>query len=99
MVKTRIEPTKLEKVAEVLKAIAHPVRLQIMEILREREPITVSEIMAQMGIEQSLLSHHLGKMKDKHVLQSFREGKNVYYQLADRHILQIFVCMENCDLF
>lgn len=86
------------RVAEILKAIAHPVRLSILELLGENTALTVSEIQSYTSIEQSLLSHHLIKMKDKGVLKSYREGKNHYYQLTDAHIIQIFSCMEKCSL-
>lgn len=88
----------LLRVAEILKTIAHPVRLSVMEFLGSLGPLSVSELQEKTGIEQSLLSHHLIKMKDKGVLKSHRDGKNQYYQLADVHIMQIFACMENCSL-
>jgi ArsR family transcriptional regulator len=92
---------KIEKVAEILKAIAHPVRLQILDVLREHNSLSVSEIQQAITIqtEQSLLSHHLIKMKDKGVLVCEKRGMNVFYALADRHLLSIFDCMERCDLF
>ncbi len=92
---------KIEKVAEVLKAIAHPVRLQIMDALKEKPFMSVSEIQQAITIptEQSLLSHHLIKMKDKGVLVCEKRGMHVIYSLADRHLLSIFDCMERCDLF
>ena len=94
-----IDASKMEKVANILKVIGHPVRLSILEMLEEREPLSVTEIMEGTQVEQSLLSHHLTKMKDKGILESYRENKNIYYQLKDRQILKIFDCMDNCDLF
>lgn len=94
-----IDAHKLEKVANVLKVIGHPVRLSILELLEEKEPLSVTEIMDKIAVEQSLLSHHLTKMKDKGILESYREHKNIFYQLKDRQLLKIFDCMEDCDLF
>ncbi len=73
--KRKIPAAKLDKVAEILKAIAHPIRLEVLETLEFNEPLTVSEIRAQidMEVEQSLLSHHLIKLKDKGVLQSVKK--------------------------
>lgn len=93
-----IKATQLMRVAEVLKAISHPVRLSILEKLGEAGAMTVTELQAHTDIEQSLLSHHLIKMKDKGVLSCYREGKNRYYQLKDKHILNIFDCMNSCSL-
>jgi ArsR family transcriptional regulator len=91
---------RIERVAEVLKAIAHPVRLQILDVLREHEKLSVSDIQQALSIqtEQSLLSHHLIKMKDKGVLNCEKRGMNVMYSLSDRHLLSIFDCMERCEL-
>lgn len=97
-VKTQLDFKKLEKVAEILKAVAHPIRIQIIELLGQKEELTVSEIYGALGSEQSLTSHHLTKMKDKGVLNCRRYGKNIYYSLADDKITQVIDCIENCDL-
>ena len=101
MQKTRrkLSSQELEKVANVLKAIAHPIRLEVLKVLEQEEPLTVSDIRAKvdMEVEQSLLSHHLIKMKDKGIVCSVKKGKYIYYNLCDRHILNIFNCMEQCS--
>lgn len=90
----------LQKMAQILKTIAHPVRLDILELLETKESLTVGEIKESLGqpVETSMLSHHLIKMKDKGVLESQKQGKFIYYKLRDQHILQIFDCMEACKL-
>lgn len=93
-----IDAEKLARVAEVLKTIAHPVRLVIIENLQNGKELSVTELMEITGVEQSSLSHHLIKMKDKGILSSRRDGKNIYYLLRDEHITQIFGCMEGCKL-
>jgi DNA-binding transcriptional ArsR family regulator len=92
-----IDPEKLSRVADILKVIAHPVRLEILEALAGDQQRTVSELQEVTQIEQSLLSHHLIKMKDKGVLKSTREGKNILYSLVDDQITSIFNCMEKCS--
>jgi len=91
---------KLEKVANVLKTIAHPVKLEILEVLEFEEPLDVSTITEKIGIscELSMMSHHLSKMKVNGILTSEKKGKQVFYRIADRHILNIFDCMEKCNL-
>lgn len=99
-VKRNISTMKMAKVASLLKTISHPVRLQILEALEVSEPMDVKTIRDSIDIEveQSMLSHHLIKMKDKGVLQSNKEGKSVFYSIRDRQVLKIFDCMEKCDL-
>jgi len=94
---SKMDAQKLERIADILKCIAHPVRLRVMELLQQQEPRTVSEIRTALGIEQSLLSHHLTKMKDKGILQAVRQGKHIHYQLTDRQLTKLFDCMEKCD--
>ncbi len=94
----RIDPERLNRVAEILKTLAHPVRLSIVESLQESRELTVKELQEITNIDQSLVSHHLIKMKDKGILHSERVGKNIYYSLVDQHITKIFSCMEDCTL-
>ncbi|MGF1532103.1 MAG: ArsR/SmtB family transcription factor [Bernardetiaceae bacterium] len=88
----------LARMARVLKVIAHPVKLSIVELLGDGQPRCVSQIQETLEVEQSLLSHYLIMMKDKGVLVSRREGKRSFYSLADRRILRIFDCMGNCRI-
>lgn len=97
--KREISLEKLAKVAQVLKTISHPVRLEILEALEEEEPLAVGEILERVEaeVEQSMLSHHLIKMKNNGLLSSEKKGKHIYYSIIDRQVLKIFDCMENCD--
>ncbi|MDX9790011.1 MAG: metalloregulator ArsR/SmtB family transcription factor [Candidatus Kapabacteria bacterium] len=96
--KRNITPDKLVRMADVLKTIAHPVRLEIIELLEENGSMGVTELQHKLNIEQSLLSHHLAKMKDRGVLRSKRDGKNLYYSIALKNIETIFDCMGKCKL-
>jgi ArsR family transcriptional regulator len=98
---THLTAEEISRVAEILKTIGHPVRLQILEALEEKEPLSVTEIQEKLeaDVEQSLLSHHLIKMKDRGILKCEKQGMNVLYRLEDRKILKIFECMESCSLF
>ncbi len=93
-----MDTSRLAKAAEILKTISHPVRLDIIKMLDKDEPLSVAQINEQIPIPQPALSHHLNKMKDRGVLASHREGKNVYYSLMSRHIIKIFDCIESCDI-
>lgn len=84
--------------AEILKAIGHPIRLEIINQLDHGREMSVADLQEHLEVEQSLLSHHLTKMKDKGLLYSKREGRNVIYGLALSEITRIFHCMESCDL-
>lgn len=91
-----LTPEQLEKAASMLKAIAHPMRIAILNHLEEGKSLTVTEIHELLGIEQSTTSHHLGILKDKGVLNSKREGKNTYYSLRNDNLSNIVECVSKC---
>lgn len=87
---------QLEKAASMLKAIAHPMRIAILEYLEDGRQLTVTEIHEYLQIEQSTTSHHLGILKDKGVLCSKREGKNTYYFIKNENLNSIVDCISKC---
>ena len=87
---------QFEQAANMLKAIAHPMRLAIVQYLDQGKKLTVTEIHNLLNIEQSTTSHHLGILKDKGVLASKREGKNTYYYLKHENLSKIIECMSQC---
>ncbi|MBI3933094.1 MAG: winged helix-turn-helix transcriptional regulator [Acidobacteria bacterium] len=75
--------------AEMCKVFSHPTRLQILNVLRERE-VTVSELAERLGLAIGNLSQHLNMMKQRRVLVSRKEGNNVYYRLPNPKMLRAF---------
>ncbi len=92
-----ISKERLEKAAFILKAVAHPMRLAILEILRYHERMSVNEICEAIDCEQSLMSHHLINLKLKGILGSTKDGQNVYYWLKEKDVTKLISCIENCD--
>jgi DNA-binding transcriptional ArsR family regulator len=87
---------KMEKVAFILKTTAHPTRIAIVQLLAAQESLSVTEISDKLTVEQSLLSHHLSGMKLKGILSSTREGKNIYYSLKMREVIDVIQCLAGC---
>jgi DNA-binding transcriptional ArsR family regulator len=87
---------KMEKVAFILKTTAHPTRIAIVQLLAAQESLSVTDISEKLTIEQSLLSHHLTGMKLKGILSSTREGKNIYYSLKMREVIDVIQCLAAC---
>jgi len=87
---------KLESAAEILKAIAHPIRISIVELLDNNNELSVTEIHESLKIEQAVASHHLSILKNKDVLIANRVGKNCFYKLKHPQLSQIITCIENC---
>ncbi len=78
----------LEKGAEILKAIGHHDRLQIVNILLEGECQT-GKLVDELGISQPYTSQNLSILKNHGVLNSRRDGNKVYYSLANDSIKKI----------
>lgn len=90
---------RIQRIAYILKGIGHEVRLRVIELLHQREGRSVQELQEELGIEQSVLSHHLAKMRDMGLLRTEREGRKVLYRLKDQELARIIDCMEKCDIF
>lgn len=88
---------KLEKAAYILRTIAHPTRLAVIELLQKNEALTVNDICGQIGCEQSLLSHHLSNMKLKGLLSAKKNGTSVFYSLKEKNLLAVIKCIDKCN--
>jgi ArsR family transcriptional regulator len=71
-----------KQVAEIMKALAHPVRLQIMEVLQEEGEACVCHMEARLNQRQAYISQHLAKLREVGLVEDRREGLNVFYALA-----------------
>ena len=80
--------------AEVLKAMAHPLRLAIVEFLKRRERC-VCEIVEHLGAGQPNISRHLALMVRAGVLSNRKEGLNVYYRLQTSCVLNFLGCVDS----
>jgi len=88
----RIEQARIERAAEVLKAVAHPLRLRIVEFLESGEK-SVNELKDLLGVTQPLTSQHLSQMRMRGVLGSRREGTLVYYSIANPDVVKVIHCI------
>ena len=89
---------QLNTASSILKAIAHPIRISILNFLESGKKLTVTEIHQLLNIEQSTTSHHLGILKDKGVLSSKRDGKNTYYFLKHNSLSHVVECVSKCSI-
>jgi DNA-binding transcriptional ArsR family regulator len=87
---------QLEKAANMLKALAHPLRIAIVNLLDENKTLTVTEIHTRLEIEQAAASHHLGILRDKGLLSCKREGINTFYFLKNEELSNVMECIGRC---
>lgn len=77
-----------------MKAIAHPLRLQILCVLGDQE-ISVQDIVDQVGTSQSNISQHLGILREKGVLTTRKDANRVYYRIGDLRTLKLVGLMRD----
>lgn len=92
---TKVE--NLEKAAFILKTIAHPTRLAIIDLLNEHNELPVNEVCRLLESEQSIISHHLINMRTRGLLRATKAGNSVLYSLKERNLTQIMNCVNNCN--
>ncbi len=74
--------------AEFFRILGHPVRVRILELLRDGER-TVGDLQGQLGLDSSGTSQHLGALRKQGLLESRREGTSVYYRVRDPRLFQL----------
>jgi len=73
---------------QLLKGFADGTRLRILCLLRDRE-VCVHEIVDALDLSQSAVSHQLRTLRDARLVSHRREGRHVYYRLADDHVREM----------
>jgi ArsR family transcriptional regulator len=74
--------------AEFFKALAHPLRISILDALREGE-LTVNEISQKFEVEPANASQQLAVLRNKNIVVARKEGANVYYSVVDPAIFKL----------
>jgi DNA-binding transcriptional ArsR family regulator len=79
--------------ANIAKAMGHPSRMLILDVLREGE-MCVCELTRLLGVDQSTVSRHLAVLKGAGLIQDRKEGSSVYYRLLVGCLEGFFHCIE-----
>lgn len=83
--------------AELLKTIAHPVRLCIIQGLLAKGECNVNHIQACLKIPQSTLSQHLARLRSAGVVQGRRQGTEVFYQVVNDEAARVVKVLLGTD--
>ena len=87
--------TDLNMLSRTLKAIAHPSRLAIIDMLETDQKLTVTEIYTRLNADQSSVSHHLSILRKRGIVGQERQGKFIYYFLQDTSYLSLLDCLSD----
>jgi len=72
------------EISEVLKVLAHPVRLSLVEIMLKKGPTNVTTMYETLQMPQSTISQHLSKLKATKMVTGNRKGLEIYYEVTDK---------------
>ncbi len=86
---------KYEARAKIIKAMAHPTRLFLVDELAKSGERCVCELTEMVGVDMSTVSRHLAILKGAGIVEDQRHGAQVYYRLRVRCVLDFFECVES----
>lgn len=83
------DPAELARFkTEFFKALAHPLRIRLIDALREGET-GVNDLCARLEVEQSTVSQQLAQLRSRNIVVGRKEGQNVYYSIRDTAIFRL----------
>ena len=88
-----IDLKNMEEKAELLKVIAHPIRLCIVRGLWKNGGCNVTHMQCCLDVPQSTVSQHLGKLRQAGVIEGERNGLEITYKLKDERVKSILACL------
>lgn len=93
--KVRFDNSKLSYSAELMRALAHPLRLRILEFIDNHGSTNVNRIYKTLSLEQSITSQHLRILKLAGVVRDQREGKFIRYSINYDVIERVDIAIKN----
>lgn len=91
----RAERTKYESRAKVLKALAHPTRLKLVDVLSRHTEVCVCDLAESIDCDISTVSRHLTQLKNAGIVESEKQGQMVFYRLRVKCLTSLFGCIES----
>jgi len=85
---------EFDRVANLLKAMGHPLRLRILCLLGSGDEISVQDLVERVGTSQSNISQHLSLLREAGVLRTRRDATRVYYRIAAKELAVVLRWLE-----
>jgi ArsR family transcriptional regulator, cadmium/lead-responsive transcriptional repressor len=82
-------PTEPELVGKYFRALGDPTRVRILELLRDHDELSVTELVARLGQSQPKVSNHLACLRWCGFVHTRREHPTVFYRVADERVTQL----------
>ncbi len=89
MTKSILDEPTAAQLASLFEALSDPTRVRILSALMEGE-VNVGDLVQQIGLSKSAISHQLRGLKDKRLIRSRKAGRLVYVAIDDDHVTELF---------
>lgn len=84
--------------SDVLKAVSHPLRIAIIDLLLQEKELTVTDIYSALNILQPEASRQLKTLKNVGLIKCRKDANTRYYSITDLNLAKLLHCVENCAL-
>ena len=84
-----ISEDEMDDLTKIFRSLAEPSKIRILSLLDRTESLSVSDIAKSTGLEISLVSHHLSRLREQGFVKPKKSGKHVYYSIEDDCIIDI----------
>ncbi|NOH00587.1 MAG: winged helix-turn-helix transcriptional regulator [Chloroflexi bacterium] len=89
MSKNTVNPKNVSDLASLFDALSDPTRILIIHALLEGE-VGVGELVEHLGLTKSAVSHQLRGLRDKRIIRTRKQGRNVFVSIDDEHVVDLF---------
>jgi len=89
MTQTTVTPENAYDLARLFAALSDPTRILIIAALLDGE-VGVGELVERLGLTKSAVSHQLRGLRDKRIIRTRKQGRNVFVCLDDEHVIELF---------
>ncbi len=93
----KIDVNKFDSAARKMRSIAHPMRINIIELLEANKEMNVTQIYEKLNIEQAAASLHLNLLRTHGILNRRRDGKMTFYSLKNDSLNKLIDFVENSN--
>jgi ArsR family transcriptional regulator, lead/cadmium/zinc/bismuth-responsive transcriptional repressor len=89
MKKNTVTAENASDLADLFEALSDPTRVRIIAVLMDGE-IGVGELVERIGVTKSAISHQLRGLRDKRLIRTRKQGRNVFVSIDDDHVIELF---------
>ena len=89
MSKNTVNPKNVSDLASLFDALSDPTRILIIHALLEGE-VGVGKLVEHLGLTKSAVSHQLRGLRDKRIIRTRKQGRNVFVSIDDKHVIDLF---------